>query len=101
MRVRVRVSSCVLCLSFSIVPDIDFTVGKGSDPENYASYWEENPIDSGDYGLWEQVNRTAECLPDPNQNTWDERFNTYCRVQLINGIVVDATAILLIIIIII
>jgi hypothetical protein len=74
------VFTCFALFCFSI-PDIDFTVGEGSDPENYASYWEENPIDSGDYGMWEQVNRTAECLPDPKQNNWDERFNTYCRVS--------------------
>jgi hypothetical protein len=58
----------------------DFAHGAGSDPENYASYWEENPVDSGDFGAWERVNKTAECGPDPKQATWAARHNTYCRV---------------------
>jgi len=28
----------------------DFAFGGGSDPEDYAGYWEENPQDSGDFG---------------------------------------------------
>ena len=45
----------------------DFAFGGGSDPENYAAYWEENPVDSGDFGEWQQVNRSRECLADADQ----------------------------------
>jgi hypothetical protein len=54
--------------------------GAGSDPENYYQTWEENPVDSGDFGLWESVNSTEECLADPSQASWEERFDQYCRV---------------------
>jgi hypothetical protein len=53
--------------------------GGGPDPENYASQWEENPVDSGDFGFWEKVNVTEECLPDPAQASWTDRFDQYCR----------------------
>jgi len=30
--------------------------------------------------LWERVNRTSECLADPNQELWADRHDEYCRV---------------------
>lgn len=59
--------------------------GGGSDPENYASDWEYNPQDSGDYGFWERVNSTIECEASTfanghaTTNKWSDRDDEFCR----------------------
>ena len=50
-----------------------------SDPENYASQWEENPIDPRDFGFWEKVNKTKECLMETESISWESRDDEYCR----------------------
>ena len=56
-----------------------FRDGGGADPENYASTWEENPLDSGDFGGWHRVNQTEECWDRPGER-WADRAEGYCRV---------------------